>query len=222
MLYTVWPDYGVPQSAKALLQFLSLVRQQQSKLLASRGDTWAGHPRGPPIVVHCSAGIGRTGRQMLLAIVIYLVLCFFFSNKNLGTIYIYINLARFQAHFAPWIFAYRDWRTLEPQTYEELSRRSEHKGPTVFKCQTSTSFVIVLWRNTRFPKGCSVRSISPCYLHRSKRILTKRVTSSAIIYRINVLPEYAYIYIYIILKIAYFYLKRLKVIFCYHIHRCND
>lgn len=67
MLYTVWPDYGVPQSAKALLQFLSLVRQQQSKLLASRGDTWAGHPRGPPIVVHCSAGIGRTGKWIFLA-----------------------------------------------------------------------------------------------------------------------------------------------------------
>ncbi|KYM98210.1 Tyrosine-protein phosphatase non-receptor type 9 [Cyphomyrmex costatus] len=70
MLYTVWPDYGVPQSAKALLQFLSLVRQQQSKLLASRGDTWAGHPRGPPIVVHCSAGIGRTGTFCTLDICI--------------------------------------------------------------------------------------------------------------------------------------------------------
>ncbi|XP_011175125.1 tyrosine-protein phosphatase non-receptor type 9 [Solenopsis invicta] len=70
MLYTVWPDYGVPQSAKALLQFLALVRQQQSKLLTSRGDTWAGHPRGPPIVVHCSAGIGRTGTFCTLDICI--------------------------------------------------------------------------------------------------------------------------------------------------------
>ncbi|XP_046814153.1 tyrosine-protein phosphatase non-receptor type 9 isoform X1 [Vespa crabro] len=70
MLYTAWPDYGVPQSARALLQFLSLVRQQQNKLLASRGDTWAGHPRGPPIVVHCSAGIGRTGTFCTLDICI--------------------------------------------------------------------------------------------------------------------------------------------------------
>ena len=71
MLYTGWPDYGVPQSAKALLQFLELVREQQTKMLANIGDTWAGHPKGPPIVVHCSAGIGRTG-----------AIFFFFNNAK--------------------------------------------------------------------------------------------------------------------------------------------
>jgi hypothetical protein len=60
--FTSWPDYGVPHSALAMLDFLDRVRQQQSKMVMTLGDTWAGHPRGPPIVVHCSAGIGRTGK----------------------------------------------------------------------------------------------------------------------------------------------------------------
>ncbi|XP_063230115.1 tyrosine-protein phosphatase non-receptor type 9 isoform X2 [Bacillus rossius redtenbacheri] len=68
--FTSWPDYGVPHSALAMLDFLERVRQQQSSLVAKLGDTWAGHPRGPPIVVHCSAGIGRTGTFCTLDICI--------------------------------------------------------------------------------------------------------------------------------------------------------
>ncbi|XP_043660322.1 tyrosine-protein phosphatase non-receptor type 9 isoform X2 [Drosophila teissieri] len=68
--FTSWPDYGVPSSAMAMLNFLQKVREKQAQLVQGLGDTWAGHPRGPPIVVHCSAGIGRTGTFITLDICI--------------------------------------------------------------------------------------------------------------------------------------------------------
>ncbi|KAH8275097.1 hypothetical protein KR018_011784, partial [Drosophila ironensis] len=68
--FTSWPDYGVPSSAMAMLNFLQKVRDKQAQLVHDLGDTWAGHPRGPPIVVHCSAGIGRTGTFITLDICI--------------------------------------------------------------------------------------------------------------------------------------------------------
>lgn len=61
MQFTSWPDYGVPDSAMAMLEFLAHVREAQARLTSGLGDKWTGHPLGPPIVVHCSAGIGRTG-----------------------------------------------------------------------------------------------------------------------------------------------------------------
>ncbi|XP_055634706.1 tyrosine-protein phosphatase non-receptor type 9 isoform X2 [Toxorhynchites rutilus septentrionalis] len=68
--FTSWPDYGVPASARAMLNFLQRAREKQADMVKSLGDMWAGHPRGPPIVVHCSAGIGRTGTFITLDICI--------------------------------------------------------------------------------------------------------------------------------------------------------
>ncbi|XP_023298774.2 tyrosine-protein phosphatase non-receptor type 9 isoform X2 [Lucilia cuprina] len=68
--FTSWPDYGVPSSAMAMITFLQKVREKQLQMVQALGDTWAGHPRGPPIVVHCSAGIGRTGTFITLDICI--------------------------------------------------------------------------------------------------------------------------------------------------------
>ncbi|XP_026221120.1 LOW QUALITY PROTEIN: phosphatidylinositol phosphatase PTPRQ [Anabas testudineus] len=45
--YTSWPEHGVPESCSTLIKFVKAVR-------AHRHDN-------TPIVVHCSAGVGRTG-----------------------------------------------------------------------------------------------------------------------------------------------------------------
>uniref|UniRef100_A0A4W2DWF6 Receptor-type tyrosine-protein phosphatase O n=1 Tax=Bos indicus x Bos taurus TaxID=30522 RepID=A0A4W2DWF6_BOBOX len=53
--YTAWPDHGVPtaNAAESILQFVHKVRQQAMK---SKG----------PMIVHCSAGVGRTGTFIAL------------------------------------------------------------------------------------------------------------------------------------------------------------
>uniref|UniRef100_A0A3B3BJR2 Tyrosine-protein phosphatase non-receptor type n=1 Tax=Oryzias melastigma TaxID=30732 RepID=A0A3B3BJR2_ORYME len=53
--YTTWPDFGVPESPASFLNFLFKVRES--------GSLSTEH--GPP-VVHCSAGIGRSGTFALV------------------------------------------------------------------------------------------------------------------------------------------------------------
>ncbi|XP_039614161.1 tyrosine-protein phosphatase non-receptor type 9 [Polypterus senegalus] len=55
-LYMSWPDFGVPKSASAMLHFRAQVKTHHEVAVQAMGSEW-----NPPIVVHCSAGIGRTG-----------------------------------------------------------------------------------------------------------------------------------------------------------------
>ncbi|XP_048215432.1 receptor-type tyrosine-protein phosphatase beta isoform X1 [Perognathus longimembris pacificus] len=53
--YTVWPDHGVPETTQSLIQFVRTVRDYINRT-----------PGPGPTVVHCSAGVGRTGTFIAL------------------------------------------------------------------------------------------------------------------------------------------------------------
>ncbi|KAG9352431.1 hypothetical protein JZ751_020845 [Albula glossodonta] len=48
--FTAWPDHGVPETTELLINFRHLVREHMDQ-----------YSRNSPTIVHCSAGVGRTG-----------------------------------------------------------------------------------------------------------------------------------------------------------------
>ena len=52
--YTSWPDHGVPQFATSIISFVRRVQKSHDK------------SKGVPLLVHCSAGVGRTGTFIML------------------------------------------------------------------------------------------------------------------------------------------------------------
>ncbi|KAI7792528.1 putative receptor-type tyrosine-protein phosphatase H-like [Triplophysa rosa] len=57
--FTAWPDHGVPLGTEELIQFRGLVRQHIES-----------SPSAGPMVVHCSAGVGRTGTLIALDVML--------------------------------------------------------------------------------------------------------------------------------------------------------
>ena len=51
--FTEWPDHGVPTDKMYVIEFIGHVRK-------------AHPPEEAPLVVHCSAGVGRTGTFIVL------------------------------------------------------------------------------------------------------------------------------------------------------------
>nr|XP_035966049.1 tyrosine-protein phosphatase non-receptor type 11-like isoform X1 [Halichoerus grypus] len=60
--YFSWPDHGVPAEPSGVLSFLDEVNRAQSST-----------PGAGPMVVHCSAGIGRTGTLIVIDILVDLI-----------------------------------------------------------------------------------------------------------------------------------------------------
>uniref|UniRef100_A0A4W4G220 protein-tyrosine-phosphatase n=1 Tax=Electrophorus electricus TaxID=8005 RepID=A0A4W4G220_ELEEL len=60
--YLSWPDHGVPNEPGGVLNFLEQVNRTQNAI-----------PDTGPVVVHCSAGIGRTGTIIVIDILIDII-----------------------------------------------------------------------------------------------------------------------------------------------------
>lgn len=74
-LEQAWPDHGVPADPGCVLNFLHDVNTRQSSA-ANAG----------PVIVHCSAGIGRTGTFIVIDMIIGQIerrgiLCVLFKYK---------------------------------------------------------------------------------------------------------------------------------------------
>ena len=52
--FTAWPDHGVPQFATSLISFIGRIQKKHKK------------DAKIPLLVHCSAGVGRTGTFIML------------------------------------------------------------------------------------------------------------------------------------------------------------
>uniref|UniRef100_A0A8C6UX29 protein-tyrosine-phosphatase n=1 Tax=Neogobius melanostomus TaxID=47308 RepID=A0A8C6UX29_9GOBI len=57
--YMSWPDHGVPQEPGGVLSFLDQVNSKQYE-----------YPNAGPMIIHCSAGIGRTGTIVVIDMII--------------------------------------------------------------------------------------------------------------------------------------------------------
>ncbi|KAM9792485.1 tyrosine-protein phosphatase non-receptor type 9 [Neosynchiropus ocellatus] len=98
-LYVSWPDFGVPKSASAMLDFREHVLQRRDAAVKSLGSSWTGPPGGPPVIVHCSAGIGRTGTFCTLDICLSRL-------EDIGTVDVFQTVRRMRTQRA---FSIQTW-----------------------------------------------------------------------------------------------------------------
>ncbi len=83
--FTSWPDHGVPQYATAMLSLLRRVRSHYGNSCPEEG----------PMLVHCSAGVGRTGTFIVIDTMLQRLM----HEEEMVDIYGHVSLLRTQRNY---------------------------------------------------------------------------------------------------------------------------
>ena len=72
--YTDWGEAGCPTNVRAFLNFLEELSALRNHISTNAAEIIGiGRNKNPPVLVHCSAGVGRTGVAILTDILLYCV-----------------------------------------------------------------------------------------------------------------------------------------------------
>jgi netrin-G3 ligand len=80
--FTSWPDHGVPQFATSLIGFIKRVQMDHNK------------DKGVPLLVHCSAGVGRTGTFITIDTMIMKI-----DTEGIVDIFNFVRSMRFRRNY---------------------------------------------------------------------------------------------------------------------------
>lgn len=142
--YTGWPDHAVPPNSRTMIDFLNEIHKCAP---IPRKENF------PPIVVHCSAGVGRTGALILLDVSI----CRAKSERV-------TNFAR------TWIFELFSWQ-LVTSGNRHLHWFGEHKkGPHEHGRQQGSVFIRALSIRRIFEFPRHLRKVWPKIFWKNSRI----------------------------------------------------
>lgn len=172
--YTDWGDQGCPHSVAHYLGFLEELRSVRQHTL---DDIPPGHNKNPPVLVHCTAGVGRTGLTILSDLLLYTL----DHNQVKLTIHLLIqsdllffwNINRYFCRTEN-VIGYRSWM------YLVLSHCWDTNGLTLYK----------QWPSTGLYTRCS-------FIISSKRDWYENPYLKHVVPQVQTIPYHAHIHIYI-------------------------